>query len=64
MKVCHRTGGRQWRSLRRADHVHQSTLPLVDAFCSIAAGLFEELAAVTTWNAVIADEPGLAVSMT
>ena len=36
---------------------------LVDAFCSMAAELFDELAAVTTWDAVIADEPELAVYM-
>jgi hypothetical protein len=32
---------------------------LVDVFCSSAAELFAELDAVTTWDAVIADEPGL-----
>jgi HD-GYP domain-containing protein (c-di-GMP phosphodiesterase class II) len=32
---------------------------LVDVFCSAAGELFAELDAVTTWDAVIADEPGL-----
>jgi HD-GYP domain-containing protein (c-di-GMP phosphodiesterase class II) len=32
---------------------------LVDVFCTSAAELFAELDAVTTWRAVIADEPGL-----
>jgi HD-GYP domain-containing protein (c-di-GMP phosphodiesterase class II) len=33
---------------------------LVDVFCSSAAELFAELDGVTTWDVVIADEPGLA----
>src|SRR6516165_5791426 len=33
---------------------------LVDVFCSSATELFAELDGVTTWDAVIADEPGLA----
>lgn len=65
MEVCHRTGGLAMAiSVARQRRGTQFDPALVDAFCSIAAGLFEELAAVTTWNAVIADEPGLAVSMT
>src|SRR4029077_1914870 len=33
---------------------------LVDVFCPAASEIFAELAAVTTWDAVIAGEPGLA----
>jgi HD-GYP domain-containing protein (c-di-GMP phosphodiesterase class II) len=33
---------------------------LVDVFCSSADEMFAELDAVTTWDAVIAGEPGLA----
>ena len=33
---------------------------IVEVFCSAAAEIFAKLDAVTTWDAVIADEPGLA----
>ncbi len=50
-------------ALPARERVRLADPTLVDAFCSMAAELFDELAAVTTWNAVIADEPELAVYM-
>ena len=64
MEVCHRTGGLDAAiSVARQRSGTQFDPTLVDAFCSMAAELFDELDAVTTWDAVIADEPGLAVFM-
>ena len=64
MEFCHRTGGlTAATAVARQRSGTQFDPTLVDAFCSMAEELFDELDAVTTWDAVIADEPGLAVFM-
>ena len=64
MEFCHRTGGLTAAiSVARQRSGTQFDPTLVDVFCSMGAELFDELDAVTTWDAVIADEPGLAVFM-
>ena len=64
MEVCHRTGGLETAiSVARQRSGTQFDPALVDIFCSAAPELFDELDAVTTWDAVIEDEPGLGVWM-
>ena len=64
MEVCHRTGGVDAAiSVARQRSGTQFDPAVVDAFCASAVEVFDELESVTTWNAVIADEPGLAVWM-
>src|SRR6201997_882449 len=60
VEVFYRMGG----SAGATDVARQRSGPqfdptVVDMFCTSAAELFAELDAVTTWRAVIADEPGL-----
>jgi HD-GYP domain-containing protein (c-di-GMP phosphodiesterase class II)/DNA-binding CsgD family transcriptional regulator len=61
VEVFHRVGGTAAAiSVARERSGTQFDPDLVDVFCSTAAEMFAELDAVTTWDAVIADEPGLA----
>ena len=60
VEVYHRAGGTEaaiWVASERSGT--QFDPALVDVFCSAAADVFAELDAVTTWGAVIAEEPGL-----
>jgi len=60
VEVFHRLGGLAAATeVARQRSGTQFDPALVDVFCSSAAELFAELDAVTTWCAVIADEPGL-----
>jgi HD domain len=64
MEVCQRSGGVDTAmSVARRRSGTQFDPTLVDAFCASAVEMFDELESVTTWDAVIADEPGLAVLM-
>jgi HD-GYP domain-containing protein (c-di-GMP phosphodiesterase class II) len=60
VEVFHRLGGLAAATeVARQRSGTQFDPALVDMFCSSTAELFAELDAVTTWGAVIADEPGL-----
>src|SRR6201982_182241 len=60
VEVFYRTGGSAAATdVARQRSGTQFDPALVDVFCSSAAELFAELDAVTAWDAVIADEPGL-----
>jgi HD-GYP domain-containing protein (c-di-GMP phosphodiesterase class II) len=64
VEVFHRLGGTAAAvSVARERSGTQFDPALVDVFCSGAAELFAELDAVRTWDAVIADEPGLTTWM-
>jgi HD-GYP domain-containing protein (c-di-GMP phosphodiesterase class II) len=61
VEVFHRGGGTTAAiSVARERSGTQFDPDLVDVFCSSADEMFAELDAVTTWDAVIAGEPGLA----
>jgi HD-GYP domain-containing protein (c-di-GMP phosphodiesterase class II) len=61
VEVFHRVGGTEAAiSVARERSGTQFDPALVDVFCSAADEMFAELDAVTTWDAVIGGEPGLA----
>jgi HD-GYP domain-containing protein (c-di-GMP phosphodiesterase class II) len=60
VEVFHRAGGLQAAILVARERSGTQFDPaLVEVFCSAAADVFAELDAVTTWDAVIADDAGL-----
>jgi HD-GYP domain-containing protein (c-di-GMP phosphodiesterase class II) len=60
VEVFHRAGGTAAAiAVARERSGTQFDPAVVDVFCSAAADVFAELDAVTTWGAVIAEEPGL-----
>ena len=60
VEVFHRAGGNEAAiSVARERSGTQFDPALVEVFCPAAADVFAELDAVTTWGAVIAEEPGL-----
>jgi len=64
VEVFHRVGGTEAAvAVARERSGTQFDPALVDIFCSAAADMFAELDAVTTWDAVIAGEPGLAACL-
>jgi HD-GYP domain-containing protein (c-di-GMP phosphodiesterase class II) len=65
VEVFHRIGGTEAAiTVARGRSGTQFDPAIVDLFCPAAADVFAELDAVTTWGAVIADEPGLTAWLT